>query len=41
VGQGDPFLALAAPPWQYLAWTAVWLAGVLVLGLVSFDRREL
>jgi len=41
VGQGDPFLALAAPPWQYLAWTAVWLVLILVLGLVSFDRREL
>ena len=41
VGQGDPFLALAAPPWQYLAWTAVWLVLILTLGLVSFDRREL
>ena len=25
VGQGDPFLALAAPPWQYLAWAGIWL----------------
>jgi ABC-type transport system involved in multi-copper enzyme maturation permease subunit len=41
VGQGDPFLALNAPPWQYLVWTAIWLAGVLTLGLVSFARREL
>jgi hypothetical protein len=41
VGQGDPFLALAAPPWQYLAWAGVWLAGVLALGLFSFERREL
>jgi ABC-type transport system involved in multi-copper enzyme maturation permease subunit len=41
VGQGDPFLALAAPPWQYLAWACIWLLLVLTLGLVSFERREL
>lgn len=41
VGQGDPFLALAAPPWQYLAWAGIWLLLVLALGLVSFERREL
>ena len=38
---GDPFLALSAPPWPYLAWACIWLAGVLVLGVVSFERREL
>ena len=39
--QGDPFFASSAPSWPYLAWAGVWLAGVLVLGLVSFERREL
>jgi ABC-type transport system involved in multi-copper enzyme maturation permease subunit len=39
--QGDPFLALAAPPWPYLVWAGIWLLLVLVLGLVSFERREL
>jgi ABC-type transport system involved in multi-copper enzyme maturation permease subunit len=38
---GDPFLALAAPAWQYLAWAGIWLLLVLELGLVSFRRREL
>jgi ABC-type transport system involved in multi-copper enzyme maturation permease subunit len=40
-GGGDPFLALTAPAWQYLTWAGIWLAGVLVLGMVSFARREL
>jgi len=40
LGQGDPFLALAAPAWPYLTWAGIWLAGVLLLGLVSFARRE-
>ena len=39
--QGDPFYASAAPSWPYLAWAAIWLALVLVLSLVSFERREL
>jgi ABC-type transport system involved in multi-copper enzyme maturation permease subunit len=39
--QGDPFFASSAPPWPYLAWAGVWLLLVLVLGLVSFERREL
>jgi len=38
---GDPFLTLAAPAWQYLTWAGIWLLLVLVLGLVSFARREL
>jgi hypothetical protein len=25
----------------YLAWAGIWIAGVLVLSLVSFERREL
>jgi hypothetical protein len=41
VATGDPFLALSAPPWPYLAWAAIWLLLVLVLGVVSFARREL
>jgi ABC-type transport system involved in multi-copper enzyme maturation permease subunit len=41
VATGDPFLALAAPPWPYLAWAGIWLVLVLALGLVSFERREL
>ncbi len=39
--QGNPFFALAAPSWPYLAWAGIWLAVVLVLGLISFERREL
>jgi ABC-type transport system involved in multi-copper enzyme maturation permease subunit len=39
--QGDPFYASAAPSWPYLAWAGIWLVGVLVLSLVSFERREL
>jgi len=38
--RGDPFLALTAPAWPYLTWAGIWLAGVLLLGLVSFARRE-
>jgi ABC-2 type transport system permease protein len=41
VGQGDPFLAVAGPAWPYLTWAAIWLVLVLLLGLVSFERREL
>jgi ABC-type transport system involved in multi-copper enzyme maturation permease subunit len=39
--QGDPFMSLAAPSWPYLAWAGIWLALVLVLDVVSFERREL
>jgi ABC-type transport system involved in multi-copper enzyme maturation permease subunit len=39
--QGNPFFALTAPSWPYLAWAGIWLAVVLVLGLISFERREL
>jgi ABC-type transport system involved in multi-copper enzyme maturation permease subunit len=41
VAQADPFLAAAAPPWTYLTWAAIWLVLVLMLGLISFERREL
>ena len=39
--QGEPFLATSPPSWPYLAWAGVWLLLVLVLGVVSFERREL
>ncbi len=39
--QADPFFAAAAPPWPYLTWAGIWLVLVLVLGVVSFERREL
>ncbi len=39
--RGDPFRALAAPAWQYLAWAGIWLLLVLALGMVSLARREL
>ncbi len=39
--QGDPFFAAAPPSWAYLTWAGIWLLLVLVLGLVSFQRREL
>lgn len=39
--QADPFFTSAAPAWPYLTWAAVWLVLILVLGLISFQRREL
>jgi ABC-type transport system involved in multi-copper enzyme maturation permease subunit len=39
--QGNPFMSLAAPSWPYLAWAGIWLVLVLVLDLISFERREL
>jgi ABC-type transport system involved in multi-copper enzyme maturation permease subunit len=39
--QGNPFMSLAAPSWPYLTWAGIWLVVVLVLGLTSFERREL
>ena len=39
--QGNPFMSLAAPSWPYLTWAGIWLVLVLVLGLTSFERREL
>jgi hypothetical protein len=41
VATGDPFLALSAPPWPYLAWAGIWLLLMLALGVVSFEQREL
>jgi ABC-type transport system involved in multi-copper enzyme maturation permease subunit len=39
--QGNPFYAPSAPAWPYLVWAGIWILLVLVLGLVSFERREL
>jgi len=39
--RGDAFFAAGAPAGSYLIWAAVWFALVLVLGVVSFARREL
>jgi ABC-type transport system involved in multi-copper enzyme maturation permease subunit len=36
-----PFFASAPPPLAYLAWCLVWVAGVLGLGILSFDGRDL
>jgi ABC-type transport system involved in multi-copper enzyme maturation permease subunit len=42
-GEGDtgPFFTDSAPTWQYLTWASVWLLLMLVLGVVSLERREL
>jgi ABC-type transport system involved in multi-copper enzyme maturation permease subunit len=40
-GDGDPFLVISPPTWEYLLWVGSWLLLVLVLGAVSFERREL
>ena len=40
-GEQDPFFSAAAPAWPYLTWTGIWFVVVLVLGVVSFQRREL
>ena len=36
-----PFYADAPPSVLYLAWCAVWLVGMLLLAVVSFERRDL
>lgn len=40
-GAQEPFFSPAAPSWPYLSWAAIWLVAILVLGVVSFQRREL
>jgi ABC-type transport system involved in multi-copper enzyme maturation permease subunit len=39
--RGNAFFAAGAPAGSYLVWAVVWFALVLVLGMVSFGRREL
>jgi ABC-type transport system involved in multi-copper enzyme maturation permease subunit len=44
LGQGvvaQPFLSTVAPPPPYLLWVVLWIVGVLGLGVLSFQRREL
>ncbi len=36
-----PFFAAAPPPLVYLLWCAAWVAVVLVVALLSFERRDL
>ena len=37
----NPFFASAAPPIAFLAWSAVWIVGVLALAVVSLRSRDL
>jgi ABC-type transport system involved in multi-copper enzyme maturation permease subunit len=37
----NPFFTLNAPSSDYLLWAAAWVAGMLVLAVWSFQRREL
>jgi ABC-type transport system involved in multi-copper enzyme maturation permease subunit len=39
--QGNPFYASQPPSLPFLAWTAVWLVGVLALGIWLLRRREI
>ena len=39
--QANPFFAATGPSLAYLAWSAIWLIGILGLTVVSFRRREL
>jgi ABC-type transport system involved in multi-copper enzyme maturation permease subunit len=36
-----PFYAAEPPSLLYLGWCVIWVAGILALGVVSFDRRDL
>jgi ABC-type transport system involved in multi-copper enzyme maturation permease subunit len=38
---GSPFFADTPPSWPYLTWVGVWFIAAIVLGLWSFNRREL
>jgi ABC-type transport system involved in multi-copper enzyme maturation permease subunit len=37
----NPFFAADPPPAAYVAWTVIWVAAMLVLGVWSFTRKEL
>jgi ABC-type transport system involved in multi-copper enzyme maturation permease subunit len=41
VGRANPFSAVDAPPFSYLAWVVVWFALMLGLAVWSFRRREI
>jgi ABC-type transport system involved in multi-copper enzyme maturation permease subunit len=36
-----PFYASAPPPLVYVAWSLIWVAGMLAVAVVSFERRDL
>jgi ABC-type transport system involved in multi-copper enzyme maturation permease subunit len=39
--RGNPFSAQGAPSWAYLLWVVCWFAIVMIVAVVSFERREL
>jgi ABC-type transport system involved in multi-copper enzyme maturation permease subunit len=38
---GNPFLVTDPPPFAFLVWTVIWIAGVLTLTMWSFRAREI
>ena len=36
-----PFYASAPPPLVYVAWSLIWVVGMLAIAVVSFERRDL
>jgi hypothetical protein len=38
---GNPFLVTDPPPFAFLAWTVIWITGVLALTMWSFRTREI
>jgi ABC-type transport system involved in multi-copper enzyme maturation permease subunit len=41
IAQANPFFATSAPSTTFLAWCAVWVALVLLLSVLSLNRRDL
>lgn len=41
LGTSNPFFAASPPPPAFVAWSVVWVAGMLALGAWLFRRREL
>jgi ABC-type transport system involved in multi-copper enzyme maturation permease subunit len=41
IGVANPFYAASPPPAAYLAWTAIWVIGIVGLAVWSFRRRDL
>ena len=39
--QGNPFFAGEPPSVAFLAWTVLWIAAVLAMGIWAFRRREI
>jgi ABC-type transport system involved in multi-copper enzyme maturation permease subunit len=40
-GRANPFAAIDPPPLPFLAWVAIWFAGMLALSVWSFRTREI